>query len=83
MLYATTNKLSQQLNFIDVIQRLGVSYLFESEIDEMLRDLYYQGSGGAYVHDHDLQMVALRFRLLRQQGHYVSCGTYRFSRDNF
>lgn len=81
MLYATTNKLSQQLNFIDVIQRLGVSYLFESEIDEMLRDLYYQGSGGAYVHDHDLQMVALRFRLLRQQGHYVSCDVFKKFKD--
>ena len=83
MLYATTSKLSQQLNFIDVIQRLGVSYLFESDIDQMLCDLYHQGCGDDYVHDHDLQMVALRFRLLRQQGHYVSCGTYRFSLDNF
>ncbi|KAG6756646.1 hypothetical protein POTOM_040081 [Populus tomentosa] len=73
MLYATTSKLSQQLNFIDVIQRLGVSCLFESDIDQMLCDLYHQGCGDDYVHDHDLQMVALRFRLLRQQGHYVSC----------
>ncbi|KAL3577245.1 hypothetical protein D5086_022528 [Populus alba] len=63
-----------KLNFIDVIQRLGVSYLFESDIDQMLCDLYHQGCGDDYVHDHDLQMVALRFRLLRQQGHYVSCG---------
>ncbi|XP_011030746.1 PREDICTED: (-)-germacrene D synthase-like isoform X2 [Populus euphratica] len=81
MLYATTNKLSEQLNFIDVIQRLGVSYLFESDIDQMLCDLYYQGSGDDYVHDHDLQMVALRFRLLRQQGHYVSCDVFKKFKD--
>ncbi|XP_061983744.1 (-)-germacrene D synthase-like [Populus nigra] len=81
MLYATTNKLSQQLNFIDVIQRLGVSYLFESEIEEMLCDLYHQGCGDDYVHDHDLEMVALRFRLLRQQGHYVSCDVFKKFKD--
>ncbi|KAL3577244.1 hypothetical protein D5086_022527 [Populus alba] len=81
MLYATTSKLSQQLNFIDVIQRLGVSYLFESDIDQMLCDLYHQGCGDDYVHDHDLQMVALRFRLLRQQGHYVSCDVFKKFKD--
>uniref|UniRef100_A0A6M2EUJ3 Isoprene synthase, chloroplastic n=1 Tax=Populus davidiana TaxID=266767 RepID=A0A6M2EUJ3_9ROSI len=80
-LYATTSKLSQQLNFIDVIQRLGVSYLFESDIDQMLCDLYHQGCGDDYVHDHDLQMVALRFRLLRQQGHYVSCDVFKKFKD--
>ncbi|KAJ6894612.1 (-)-germacrene D synthase-like [Populus alba x Populus x berolinensis] len=81
MLYATTSKLSQQLNFIDVIQRLGVSCLFESDIDQMLCDLYHQGCGDDYVHDHDLQMVALRFRLLRQQGHYVSCDVFKKFKD--
>ncbi|CAK7323922.1 unnamed protein product, partial [Dovyalis caffra] len=57
--------------FIDLIQRLGVAYHFESEIDEMLHQ-FYDRSDDQDIDVHDLQMVALRFRLLRQQGHNIS-----------
>ena len=69
------NKPSQKLNLIDVIQRLGVSYHFENEIEENLQQLHVS------LHDHDdqkndddLYNVALQFRLFRQQGYYISCG---------
>ena len=69
------NKFSQKLNLIDVIQRLGVSYHFENEIEENLQQLHVS------LHDHDdqkndddLYNVALQFRLFRQQGYYISCG---------
>ncbi len=69
------NKPSQKLNLIDVIQRLGVSYHFENEIEENLQQLH------ASLHDRDdqkndddLYNVALQFRLFRQQGYYISCG---------
>ncbi|KAF9666910.1 hypothetical protein SADUNF_Sadunf16G0277800 [Salix dunnii] len=39
-LMANISKPSQTLDFIDAIQRLGISYHFEVEIDEILREMY-------------------------------------------
>lgn len=74
---------AQQLMLIDAIQRLGVAYHFENEIDRVLNNhLLLQvnllpaafGEGDKTNEDDDLHIVALRFRLLRQQGHRISCG---------
>ncbi|KAK8517267.1 hypothetical protein V6N12_032463 [Hibiscus sabdariffa] len=51
---------NQKLPFIDAVQRLGVSYHFEKEIED----------------DNDLYTTALRFRLLREHGSDVSCASY-------
>ena len=68
---------SHQLKLIDAVQRLGLSYHFENEIEQALNDQYFLYV--AYKKDHgdheeDLYHVALRFRLLRQHGYYLSCG---------
>ncbi|KAF5948761.1 hypothetical protein HYC85_014718 [Camellia sinensis] len=74
---------SQKLNFIDAIQRLGVSYHFETEIEAALQHIYE-----TYYDHHDdkangdLYTVALSFRLLRQQGHPVSCNVFNKFKDN-
>jgi len=60
----------QKLNLIDAMQRLGVSYHFEKEIKEELKQMYNEWDGK----DNDLYIVALLFRLLRQAGHRISCG---------
>ncbi|BFG29367.1 hypothetical protein CerSpe_156410 [Prunus speciosa] len=63
-----------QLKLIDAIQRLGVAYHFEREIEEALERIH-----GTTYHDNydgDLHSVALGFRLLRQHGYNVSCGRY-------
>lgn len=79
MLMAPGEKSSQKLNFIDAIQRLGVSYHFENEIQEILQQLHETlHDCDDHEYDDDLHTVALRFRLLRQQGYYISCGTYVF-----
>ncbi|KAL6533752.1 Trehalose-6-P synthase/phosphatase complex synthase subunit [Orobanche hederae] len=68
---------ADKLELIDVIQRLGVDYHFEKEIDESLH----------YIHENypkyntkddedDLRILALRFRLLRQHGYYVPCDVF-------
>lgn len=64
---------SQQLNYIDAIQRLGVAYHLEREIEEALQHNYDSYYDVEHEYD-DLYNVSLRFRLLRQQGFNMSCG---------
>ncbi|KAL1831183.1 hypothetical protein ACET3Z_000834 [Daucus carota] len=62
---------------IDDIQRLGLSYHFEAEIEDSFID-YYGTKNNDNLHD-----VALSFRLLRQQGHNVSSDVFsRFQDSN-
>ncbi|KAL0399303.1 UNVERIFIED_CONTAM: Germacrene-D synthase [Sesamum radiatum] len=64
-----------KLELIDAIQHLGVGYHFEEEIDKSLQymhDTYLEYSSK----DNDLRTVALRFRLLRQQGYPVTCDMF-------
>lgn len=63
------------LSLIDQIQRLGIGYLFESEIDDSLaRTLnWYSMIWECGDSDRDLHTTALVFRLLRQQGYRISC----------
>ncbi|PRQ33701.1 putative lyase [Rosa chinensis] len=71
---------SQQLNLIDDIQRLGVSYHFKNEIDGILKQIHHNYSYGS---EDDLYTTALRFRLLRQQGCNVSCDMFnKFKEGN-
>lgn len=73
MLVASADGPSHVLNLVDLIQRLGVSYHFQNEITEALQQIFMDDSG---TYDDDLHNVALRFRLLRQQGFNVSCGMF-------
>jgi hypothetical protein len=80
MLVAPGEKSSQKLSLIDAIQRLGVAYHLENEIQEILQQLHKTFHDGAdREDDDDLCTVALRFRLLRQHGYSISCGAFFFS----
>ncbi|WKA12819.1 hypothetical protein VitviT2T_030173 [Vitis vinifera] len=82
MIISSTDNYSQKYNLIDTIQRLGVSYHFESEIEEALKHLsdYYHVS--CEEDDDDLCTVALRFRLLRQHGYNISYDAFKKFKDN-
>lgn len=70
---------SEKLDLIDAIQRLGVSYHFENEIETILKQIYdnlYKSDSNKENDDNDLYSIALCFRLLRQQGYRVSCSKY-------
>ena len=67
-----TGHLSQQLGLIDALQRLGVAYHFEREIQEALEHIYMTFNDKIDVDD--LYKVSLSFLLLRQEGFKVSCG---------
>ncbi|KAH1143100.1 hypothetical protein AAZX31_12G130900 [Glycine max] len=77
------NNLSFKLNFIDTIQRLGVSYHFEQEIDELLLQIYDISTKDNNIigHDDDLQQLALLFRLLRQRGYRISSNVFYKFKD--
>ncbi|KAL6311280.1 hypothetical protein AAG906_013230 [Vitis piasezkii] len=66
---------AQLLNFIDAVQRLGVAYHFEQEIEEALQHIC-NSFHDCNDMDGDLYNIALGFRLLRQQGYSISCGIF-------
>ncbi|XXG54127.1 hypothetical protein AAC387_Pa03g2088 [Persea americana] len=57
----------EEIIMIDEIQRLALAYQFEKEINDALEQIY-----DANVDYDDLKTVALRFRLLREEGYNVS-----------
>ncbi|XP_049345899.1 sesquiterpene synthase 15b-like [Solanum verrucosum] len=84
MLVISPSKSLQKLELINTIQLLGVAYHFEHEIEESLSNIYngYEEWIGEFAESHDLHAVALSFRLLRQQGYYVSYDVFRKFTDD-
>ena len=78
MLVPVNEKALQPLtvaNLIDSIQRLGLCYHFEREIDEVLQHIYNNYVDNSIITlNEDLRFLALIFRLLRQQGYHISPG---------
>lgn len=69
LMAATSTKL---MILIDTLERLGLAYHFESEIDRELERVYDSLEADE---DFDLFSTTLRFRLLRQYRYHVSCST--------
>ncbi|KAG6385961.1 hypothetical protein SASPL_154844 [Salvia splendens] len=59
------------MNLIDTLERLGISYHFEKEIEEKLLHLFNLNTDYS-DESFDLYTVALHFRLFRQHGHRIS-----------
>ena len=74
MFSQTPEDSTYKLELIDLIQRLGVEYHFKNEIEESLKYIHDNYMQQNSKDDEDLSTVALRFRLLRQQGYNVPCG---------
>ncbi|KAJ6837877.1 (-)-germacrene D synthase-like [Iris pallida] len=74
----STNDLAEKLTLVDDLLRLGIYYHFEDEIREAIR----------CINDHvdddisDIRLVALRFRLLRQEGYAVSPDVFSKFKDS-
>ncbi|GLT59065.1 hypothetical protein SLA2020_319070 [Shorea laevis] len=71
----------ESLTMIDAVQRLGIDHYFQDEIEQVLQKHYLIHGNGGYL-GLNLHEVALRFRLLRQQGYYVSAGLFNEFRDS-
>lgn len=76
MLTVQGKDMVETMNLIDTLERLGVSYHFEEEIDELLERFFNLNTNYA-DEAYDLYTVALHFRLLRQHGYRISCGIFK------
>ncbi|CAH9100335.1 unnamed protein product [Cuscuta europaea] len=73
LLASTTCNTAEILKFIDVLERLGIAYHFEKEIEDQLHLIYTVTQEEA---NDDLEMAALKFRLLRQHGFKISSDVF-------
>uniref|UniRef100_A0A1W7HBY5 Putative gamma-cadinene synthase n=1 Tax=Scoparia dulcis TaxID=107240 RepID=A0A1W7HBY5_SCODU len=71
MLKAEGSTTIDKLILIDTLERLGVAYHFEQEIEEQLQQIMNEDWT-----DYDLFTTALQFRLLRQHRYHVSCSVF-------
>nr|GLL42032.1 (-)-germacrene D synthase-like [Ipomoea trifida] len=82
MLVEAPNISSQKLDLINKIQRLGVCYQFENEIDTSLEYIFkaYDDFNDG-EDENNLYVVSLRFRLLRQDGYHVLANVFEKFKD--
>ncbi|GLT50643.1 hypothetical protein SLA2020_241150 [Shorea laevis] len=70
-----------QLELIDHLQRLGLSYHFEDEIKKTLDRIYNKNHGNYGLKKDSLYAIALEFRILRQHGYNVTQEIFNGFRD--
>lgn len=63
-----------EMKLIDAVQRLGISYHFQDEINASLQKLK-----STEFDNESFYQIALQFWLLRQERYYVSCGKHNLS----
>ncbi|KAH1121025.1 hypothetical protein J1N35_004185 [Gossypium stocksii] len=74
MLVAPMDTSIQKLPLINAVQRLGVNYHFEKEIEDALEAIYHDNNEA----DNDLRTTSLRFRLLRVHALMFHVAFYKF-----
>ncbi|KAL3740493.1 hypothetical protein ACJRO7_021727 [Eucalyptus globulus] len=74
------NEPVESLIIVDMIQRLGVKSLFREQIKAILRWQYTHFSSLNHGKD-DVYEIALRFRLLRQEGYHVPADVFEYFND--
>ncbi|KAG6738343.1 hypothetical protein POTOM_057956 [Populus tomentosa] len=73
MLMASTKDPVEHIEFINLLCRLGVSYHFDDEIENSLKEIFDDLPNLLEKHDFDLYTLSLLFRVLRQHGFKMPC----------
>ncbi|GFP87017.1 beta-farnesene synthase [Phtheirospermum japonicum] len=77
LIRAKAKTTADKLILIDTLERLGVGYHFDQEIEEQLQEVFKSHYENIEEEkDHDLFITSLQFRLLRQHRHYISCSVF-------
>ncbi|CAK9141785.1 unnamed protein product [Ilex paraguariensis] len=83
MLVAAGSKPTEKMHLINTLERLGVSYHFEKEIEDQLEQMFYARHDYENDEGYDLCTIALHFRIFRQHGYKMSCAVFsKFSETN-
>ncbi|OEL13008.1 (S)-beta-bisabolene synthase [Dichanthelium oligosanthes] len=70
-MFQASKNVVEKMNLVDVVQRLGIDHHFEEQIATTLASIHSAEFNCSSLHE-----VALRFRLLRQQGFWVSADEF-------
>ncbi|CAM0153072.1 unnamed protein product [Urochloa decumbens] len=70
-LFGACKNVMEKLNLVDTLQHLGIDHLFVEPIETTLSSIHKAGFNSSILHE-----VALRFRLLRQHGLWVSADEF-------
>lgn len=73
-MFEATKSAADLATLIDTIEHLGIDHCFGEEIAVAMSRV--RSEQQEFSSSSDLHVVALRFRLLRQHGAWVSAGTY-------
>ncbi|CAK9156204.1 unnamed protein product [Ilex paraguariensis] len=81
MLVAAGGKSAERRHLINTLERLGVSYHFEKEIEDQLENMF-----SAYDHEnnegYDLKTIGLHFRIFRQHGYKMPSDVFNKFRES-
>lgn len=73
---ASTKDPVEEVSLINSLCRLGVSYHFETVIEDRLNHIFEAQPNLAADGDYDLCTVALVFQVFRRHGFRISCGEH-------
>ncbi|GMH05859.1 hypothetical protein Nepgr_007699 [Nepenthes gracilis] len=78
-LLATLSQPLEQLILIDTLERLGIAYHYEKEIEEVIKEIY--DTYHDFYGEIDLYHTSLLFRLLRQHDFFISSDMFKKYKD--
>lgn len=83
LLVASGTKPAEKMDFINTIERLGLSYHFHKEIEDQLENLFLVHANAEDVKDNDMLNTAVSFRIFRQHGYKISSDVFsKFKASN-
>ncbi|XP_038682641.1 casbene synthase, chloroplastic-like [Tripterygium wilfordii] len=82
MLTDTKVNIVEKVKLIDLLCRLGISYHFESEIEDQLNQNFDSLLNIVENDVYDLNTIAILFRAFRQHGYKMSCDVFNKFKDS-